>query len=1249
MNLIWNERIEKIKEIFSSYSIEDNYTALLCSDLYIYNIASPAKHIFLYNILSSLNPNKFTKENKIIYYNDFKRHISLIYSFLPRFPMFEDYITEADWGEIRFPYKNQQFKIFYGNELESVYDFLEQFKIIFLPWSKKYFDKTGRDPSNELLFCLKLQDYFISCIQQKVDENKVNQLSLGSIEIPQESFWNSIKLFIKNFKIEKIVEEKEIIDIYSIEHGKSISCNINEQSFKKELSIGFLLPVYFINYCNKHYPILPRRYTGVLLYNWENLFKSNKNKINKKISYSLPCSLKLHKYIEERLKVSLINPVVSAIYPGGKPHEIIFSTSFVIKNTLFLIHFLEPFHDIGKTSEEIKKLTPKIKEAIKLLENVPTTLLLHQKRKNMQINPVNIGDKLDIFPIIIYSSIFMSVIGVLEIPKDMPGDLFKLDEFLGIIDELDNSEQLLDFFDYLNKEKNIAPFFSLLDVFASYKDSHGVLVEGASEYTQISLDPHWGSNLRYRSLRGFWALYPPVNLYGSPRSWQLLKETLSRIRLVARNQSNFAIFTKVGETNLFFTTPFLEMNFEQIELSNFLMECLEDTVSQIIKLVCHLSFFNKYKKCVIFILPKSLIKENNKFQHLKHLICDKSIWCSDIGAPEKNIPGIRIVFNDDLLQKKFESNDNSAEIDLLFEFLSKINIICSDKSYNIVKESIIKKLQNQKPRFKMSLISPEADFPKYSSVVYPDIKEHKLARKLIALNAKELNIRPGKYENGEAKRIINEIRKKMVQNVNSEVIKYDFKPSIPFLIEKSESIINLYEQDKRGVKKSSELKIDYDPRERYIEIHDKYINYLKNYNYLIEKFIQINPQQLGEIISIENLKYILALVNEITILYNVSDALHYEIFNVSLNVSHDYLFEIEYEPEIDKKYKNYGERFYEHKTSLLEKNATTLLDIKNTNQFMDKLDSAFLEELGFSLINMLTICRILSRWASYTKAKINTYYTSNFDKLFKVCNKNMSSFIEKEELKRILKFLTLEQSNILLIEDDLIPYDDLPVWEIKKRPNRYNVKPIIFIDDQCYWGPWSIYRVLLIWEGSITNGRLPFSINKKEIKKVINFGKKMIEDGLVTKTYEIINKFTPFIDKEVGLHKRDKRGNHPEELGDYDILAFLKQKNLILNIECKHLNQVFCLKDAKSLREDIFGKGKNKGYIKKIIRRENYLKKETKKIIKIMKWPVDKNLPEIISLFVSKNLYWWAINPPYTTNIKFITIDSLRKYISNLK
>jgi len=55
------------------------------------------------------------------------------------------------------------------------------------------------------------------------------------------------------------------------------------------------------------------------------------------------------------------------------------------------------------------------------------------------------------------------------------------------------------------------------------------------------------------------------------------------------------------------------------------------------------------------------------------------------------------------------------------------------------------------------------------------------------------------------------------------------------------------------------------------------------------------------------------------------------------------------------------------------------------------------------------------------------------------------------------------------------------------------------------------------------------------------------------------------------LHRVDKAGNHPKDLGDYDVLAFYPQANTILNIECKNILPVYCIKDAKTLRETIFG------------------------------------------------------------------------------
>ena len=55
-----------------------------------------------------------------------------------------------------------------------------------------------------------------------------------------------------------------------------------------------------------------------------------------------------------------------------------------------------------------------------------------------------------------------------------------LDSFLGIVDEIENVDDFSDFNDYLDENKNImGPFFSTMDLYGSFNDSDGVLIEGA--------------------------------------------------------------------------------------------------------------------------------------------------------------------------------------------------------------------------------------------------------------------------------------------------------------------------------------------------------------------------------------------------------------------------------------------------------------------------------------------------------------------------------------------------------------------------------------------------------------------------------------------------------------------------------------------------------------------------------------------------------------------------------------------------
>jgi hypothetical protein len=69
--------------------------------------------------------------------------------------------------------------------------------------------------------------------------------------------------------------------------------------------------------------------------------------------------------------------------------------------------------------------------------------------------------------------------------------------------------------------------------------------------------------------------------------------------------------------------------------------------------------------------------------------------------------------------------------------------------------------------------------------------------------------------------------------------------------------------------------------------------------------------------------------------------------------------------------------------------------------------------------------------------------------------------------------------------------------------------------------------------------------------------------------------------KNARLHRFDKQGKHPPDLGDYDVLGFYPEKNCILSVECKDILPVFCFKDLKRLREKFFGRSqKDKGYIR---------------------------------------------------------------------
>lgn len=150
---------EQPHSLFGQYSILDVATSLFVSSLWLPNIASPTKHTYLTAIFASADPKLFSRENRIKSYEDFRQLCENLYGAVPDFSGMEDFVPEIDWGDIKFHHRERNYRIFYGCEIENIYDFLELFVVLHSGHDKEYASIVGRSPMDELENCLRLQDH----------------------------------------------------------------------------------------------------------------------------------------------------------------------------------------------------------------------------------------------------------------------------------------------------------------------------------------------------------------------------------------------------------------------------------------------------------------------------------------------------------------------------------------------------------------------------------------------------------------------------------------------------------------------------------------------------------------------------------------------------------------------------------------------------------------------------------------------------------------------------------------------------------------------------------------------------------------------------------------------------------------------------------------------------------------------------------------------------------------------------------
>jgi hypothetical protein len=170
------------------------------------------------------------------------------------------------------------------------------------------------------------------------------------------------------------------------------------------------------------------------------------------------------------------------------------------------------------------------------------------------------------------------------------------------------------------------------------------------------------------------------------------------------------------------------------------------------------------------------------------------------------------------------------------------------------------------------------------------------------------------------------------------------------------------------------------------------------------------------------------------------------------------------------------------------------------------------------------------------------------------------------------------------------------------------------------------------------------------INTVLDAERELVNKGLEVKCFDIVKRYSPFVEKNLFLHKRDHSGQHPDNLGDFDVLTFLKDANVLLIVECKDISPPFCAKDSKRLRETIFGADETDlGHFEQILRRQDYLRHHIQVTMDILKWPIDdQNWPKVMTYYVSRRSYWWTKFPYKQVEAKFCRVDLLAAEIESI-
>jgi len=1218
---------KQLRQLFSSYNAEDVALALSISDLWLPNISSQVKHYFALSVFISMNVDQFTQSNELNSYEKFCDFISKVYSLLPSFPMLEDYIPEPDWGDVKIASKDEFLKIFYGGSVERIPDFIAAFR---LRYTAQY------DALNDMTIALTLQNHIISNVDREVIGN-ASGIDSGHIEKPAEQFWFQCRKALLSMEDILPTNDNGISQSLVLELG-DFQQPTTYSSFGDLLMEGKLLPAIMLRVNGRRLPMSLRNITNVIIDYW-----ARKVKIDpKRLEFSI--SLSVAKFLSLRFeKGSVIGGPLTLM---TQKYQLPYRFAAVIRDEKF--HFIVILDT--KSLSTLKSLEQDVYGLLAsgdewgLRNELTREGILFRNNDGRQPKPAEISF-LVVLPNV--STAFQRI----DIPENTNAHIMCLTDFVTVFDSLDDVNELDRFWAYVDTNKSMMRGFMLngpADLFGSFRDSNALLVDGAIIPNLISLDPHWGSNWRYKDLAKFWIDAPP-QFPDETYAWKVEPKSDGLHRLTAKRSPTLAWGTTVSDCTVYFVLHVLDQDIDQNNgrMLELFIHCIADAISQRRDLLEDLPLFGRKRIVVtcyanIKTLVTELKDENNDSKVRKPLFSD---WQLHSGT---NVPFLNVTVNVNIarLSSRLESaEDASFEVDCVLDGVKGLSELIGE-SLNSEKVSSLLATASQIPRFTVKIVDRKIDVPDFATVDIPKPEQYKIARKELAIILKNQGGEPGRYELGLAKAIIDPARDAMRAKIHTLISVLDKKTLLKLCIEQHDALSIEYKNETFRIKMSLEHEVSYNRSEAMADAHEAFIQNARNYRYLLECCLSAKNSEKSPV-STSDVVQLIAYIDWLFVLYGASDVLHHDIDVAGLEIDHIYIPQVFYSDDRENREKEFSLEMAKLKLGLDVEKKDEVSSKQEAGGDWDDLDQAFFKYLGFTLTQLTQMFWILAQWKSASgESELRLSYQAPVSAIIEMLKSNIEG-LKNDGAISLINFATLDPTQIRCLLGKSIDESDVPVWEHNKRGSRYTIRPLISIDNKVLtWGADACDRAASIWVNSISNGYLPADFDWPQVKDVVRKIKADLEKQLEIRAFEVCSRATTLL-----YHGIDFRRKFPKEqfddVGDFDVLAYWPETNQWVCIECKYNQPPFCLKDTRRLRDRIFGSNSQRSQISKIERRHQFMLSNSERLRELLSWPKPKSGAslQIIDVYVSRDIYWWMRNPPYEVETHFVRVDTLENWL----